>query len=101
MLTQHQAKHSIPPQLLNFAILGILVLLYGPIMHYWYDGWINKNISTEHEYFSHGIIGFPFAAYLLTQSPQGFGLQGMQERVQMLGGILQIQTAPEKGTILT
>lgn len=41
------------------------------------------------------------SGFALTQSPQGFGLQGMQERVQMLGGILQIQTAPEKGTILT
>ena len=64
MLTQHQAKYSIPPQIFNFAILGILVLLYAPLVHHWYDGWINKSISVEHEYFSHGIIGFPFAAYL-------------------------------------
>ncbi|MGB3759449.1 MAG: cyanoexosortase B [Rivularia sp. (in: cyanobacteria)] len=64
MLTQHQVKRSIPPQIFNYAILGILVLLYAPLIHFWYDGWINKNISIEHEYFSHGIIGFPFAAYL-------------------------------------
>jgi cyanoexosortase B len=31
---------------------------------HWLDGWLHKNISTEHEYFSHGIIGLPFAAYL-------------------------------------
>ena len=65
MLTQHQEKPSIPPQIFNFAILGILVLLYAPLVHYWFDGWVSKNISTEHEYFSHGIIGFPFAAYLI------------------------------------
>ncbi|MEM1394151.1 MAG: cyanoexosortase B, partial [Cyanobacteria bacterium P01_H01_bin.150] len=60
MLTQHQEKPSILPQVTNFAILGILVLLYAPLIHFWFDGWISKNISTEHEYFSHGIIGFPF-----------------------------------------
>ncbi|WP_414619794.1 cyanoexosortase B [Calothrix sp. CCY 0018] len=64
MLTQHQVRRSIPPQVFNYAILGILVLLYAPLILFWYDGWINKNISIEHEYFSHGIIGFPFAAYL-------------------------------------
>ncbi len=64
MLTQQQVRRSIPPQILNYAILGILVLLYAPLVLFWYDGWINKNISIEHEYFSHGIIGFPFAAYL-------------------------------------
>ncbi len=64
MLTQHRKKHSIPHKFWNFAILGILLLLYAPLVHYWYDGWINKNISTEHEYFSHGIIGLPFAGYL-------------------------------------
>ncbi len=65
MLTQHQTKRLIPPQLLSYAILGVLILLYAPVIHYWYDGWINKNISIEHEYFSHGMIGFPFAAYLI------------------------------------
>ncbi len=64
MLTQHQVRRSIPPQIFNYAILAILVLLYAPLIYFWYDGWINKNISIEHEYFSHGIIGFPFAAYL-------------------------------------
>ena len=64
MLTQHQVRRSIPPQIFNYAILGILILLYAPLIHFWYDGWINKNISIEHEYFSHGIIGFPFAGYL-------------------------------------
>ena len=65
MLTQHQERPLIPPKIFNLAILGILVLLYAPVLIYWFDGWINKSISTEHEYFSHAIIGFPFAAYLI------------------------------------
>lgn len=65
MLTQHQRRPFIPPQIFNFAILGILALLYAPLLYFWFDGWLSKNISTEHEYFSHGLIGFPFAAYLI------------------------------------
>ncbi|SRR5579883_2522988 len=64
MLIQRQLKNTKAPQLLEVAILGILLLLYAPVLWYWCDGWIHKNISTEHEYFSHGIIGLPFAAYL-------------------------------------
>jgi cyanoexosortase B len=45
-------------------IFGLLLLLYGPLLFHWTDGWIHKNISTEHEYFSHGLIGLPFAVYL-------------------------------------
>ncbi|GBE95417.1 cyanoexosortase B [Nostoc cycadae] len=51
-------------QLLSIAILGVLGLLYAPLLLHWLDGWLNKSISIEHEYFSHGIIGIPFAAYL-------------------------------------
>jgi len=42
----------------------LLVLLYAPLLVHWYDGWFNKNISIEHEYFSHGLIGLPYAAYI-------------------------------------
>ncbi|MGF1482252.1 MAG: cyanoexosortase B [Cyanophyceae cyanobacterium] len=49
---------------LNFLILACLVLLYAPVLVHWYDGWLNKTIGIEHEYFSHGIIGLPFAGYL-------------------------------------
>ncbi|NJO71947.1 MAG: archaeosortase/exosortase family protein, partial [Oscillatoriales cyanobacterium RM1_1_9] len=48
----------------NSAILGLLLLMYAPLIVHWYDGWLNKNISIEHEYFSHGLIGLPFAAYI-------------------------------------
>ncbi|AFY42892.1 cyanoexosortase B [Nostoc sp. PCC 7107] len=51
-------------QSLSIAILGVLGLLYAPLLLHWLDGWLNKSISIEHEYFSHGIIGLPFAAYL-------------------------------------
>jgi cyanoexosortase B len=61
---QRQFRTTNPTELFNFAIIGVLVLLYVPILIHWGDGWINKNISTEHEYFSHGLIGLPFAAYL-------------------------------------
>ncbi len=45
-------------------VVGLLAILYGPLLAHWCDGWLNKTISTEHEYFSHGLIGLPFAAYL-------------------------------------
>jgi cyanoexosortase B len=64
MTFQRQIQKTNAPQLFSFAILGVLALLYAPILLHWFDGWLNKSISTEHEYFSHGIIGIPFAAYL-------------------------------------
>lgn len=64
MTFQRQIQNRNATQLFSFAILGVLALLYAPILLHWLDGWLNKSISTEHEYFSHGIIGIPFAAYL-------------------------------------
>jgi cyanoexosortase B len=64
MALQQQIKKRNASDLLNLAIIGVLLLLYAPILLHWLDGWLNKNISTEHEYFSHGIIGLPFATYL-------------------------------------
>ncbi|MEG4582598.1 cyanoexosortase B [Microcoleus sp. MON1_C5] len=49
--------------LLAEGITVLLVLLYAPLLLHWYDGWFNKSISLEHEYFSHGLIGLPYAAY--------------------------------------
>jgi cyanoexosortase B len=54
----------------TLLISGLLALLYGPLLAHWVDGWLNKTISTEHEYFSHGLIGLPFAAYLCWQNRQ-------------------------------
>jgi cyanoexosortase B len=64
MALQQQIRNRNTTQLLNIGILVIFSLLYAPILLHWADGWLNKNISTEHEYFSHGLIGLPFAAYL-------------------------------------
>jgi exosortase/archaeosortase family protein len=50
--------------LLAEGITVLLVLLYAPLLVHWYDGWLNKSISLEHEYFSHGLIGLPYAAYI-------------------------------------
>ncbi len=47
------------------AIAMLLTILYAPLIIHWYDGWLHKSISIEHEYFSHGLIGLPFAAYLV------------------------------------
>ena len=88
MLTQHQAKYSIPPKLFDFGILAILGLLYAPLIYYWFDGWLNKNISTEHEYFSHGMIGFPFAAYLIWINRKKW--QRLPNRSNLFGGILLV-----------
>lgn len=49
---------------LNWAIFALLGLLYGPLLLHWADGWLNKSISIQHEYFSHGLFGLPLAAYL-------------------------------------
>lgn len=46
------------------ALIGLLALLYAPLLLHWYEGWLRKSISIEHEYFSHGLIGLPFAAYI-------------------------------------
>ena len=49
---------------LSYLIIVLLAILYAPVLLHWYDGWLHKNISIEHEYFSHGLIGLPFAAYI-------------------------------------
>lgn len=51
----------------TILIIGLLALLYGPVLFHWYDGWLNKNINIEHEYFSHGLIGLPYAGFLIWQ----------------------------------
>ncbi|MCL1471561.1 cyanoexosortase B [Argonema antarcticum] len=55
---------TIEPHLLSGAILAFLTILYAPLLLHWYDGWLHKNIGIVHEYFSHGLIGLPFAAYI-------------------------------------
>ncbi|WP_035987594.1 cyanoexosortase B [Leptolyngbya sp. KIOST-1] len=47
-----------------WAIAALLAILYGPLLVHWVDGWLHKSISIQHEYFSHGLLGLPFAAYV-------------------------------------
>ena len=61
MLTS-QAKKYFP---LEGIILALTAVLYVPLLWHWVDGWLNKSISIQHEYFSHGLLGIPFAAYLV------------------------------------
>lgn len=50
---------------LSWFITAFMALLYGPLLMHWVDGWLNKSISIQHEYFSHGLLGLPFAAYIV------------------------------------
>ncbi|MBD2438702.1 cyanoexosortase B [Nostoc sp. FACHB-110] len=75
-------------QLLSIAILGVLGLLYAPLLLHWLDGWLNKSISIEHEYFSHGIIGLPFAAYLSWLNRKQW--QRLPESTHPLGAFLLV-----------
>ena len=53
------------PLLLEVITVALIGVLYGPLLCHWADGWLNKSISIQHEYFSHGLLGIPFAAYLV------------------------------------
>jgi cyanoexosortase B len=64
MQSQRQITTIIEKHLFSVIILLLLMLLYAPLVIHWYDGWLNKNISIEHEYFSHGLIGIPYATYI-------------------------------------
>ncbi len=86
MLFQRQLKITNPAPLLNLAIVGVLVLLYAPILLHWWDGWIRKTISIEHEYFSHGMIGLPFAAYVVWVNRKKW--QRLPDSTHPLGAVL-------------
>lgn len=57
----------------DWLIAVLLIVLYGPFLIHWVDGWLNKSISIQHEYFSHGLIGFPFAAYITWTKRHAWG----------------------------
>ena len=59
---------AIPRLPLEPIILGLLSILYLPLLWHWVDGWLNKSISIQHEYFSHGLLGIPFAGYLVWEA---------------------------------
>lgn len=69
----------------EIALLGLLLLLYLPLLLHWYDGWLNKSISIEHEYFSHGLIGLPLATYFSWQRRHQW--QHIQQPVSLTAAI--------------
>lgn len=71
--------------LFHLSLALLLAILYAPMLVKWYDGWLNKNISTEHEYFSHGMIGFPYAALVVWQNRRQWG--ALADKSQPLGAI--------------
>jgi len=86
MQVNRKISIAIEQYLMPGIVVVLMVLLYAPLLIHWYDGWLNKNIGIEHEYFSHGLIGLPFAAYIVwtkrqewqelpnTSHPFGIGL---------------------------
>ena len=88
MSFQYQLKSTNRLELFNFALTGVLLLLYAPILLHWLDGWLKKSISIEHEYFSHGIIGIPFAAYLVWSHRKKW--QRLPNIIHPVGGILLV-----------
>ncbi|NEQ52428.1 MAG: cyanoexosortase B [Leptolyngbya sp. SIO3F4] len=57
----------------ELLVISCLVILYGPLLYHWvWDGWVNKAISIQHEYFSHGILGIPLALKLIWDKRQSW-----------------------------
>jgi cyanoexosortase B len=91
----------------DLALLGLLSLLYTPLLIHWTHGWVRKSISIEHEYFSHGLIGLPYAVAIVWQSraawqgiPGGKGSYGGADRwaglgVLLLSALLYLNGLPE------
>ncbi|MEM9088761.1 MAG: cyanoexosortase B [Cyanobacteria bacterium P01_F01_bin.53] len=55
-------RFHLPIEGIVIALIGVL---YGPLLWHWVDGWVSKSISIQHEYFSHGLLGIPFACFLV------------------------------------
>ncbi|MGG6240147.1 cyanoexosortase B [Nodosilinea sp. AN01ver1] len=67
----------------TLAIAALLAILYGPLLLHWVDGWLHKSISIQHEYFSHGLLGLPFAAYIAWGKRSAWN--GLPDRCYPLG----------------
>ena len=67
------------------AIGLVLALIYAPLLGHWVHGWVKKSISIEHEYFSHGMLGIPFAGYLVWQGRAKLAQFSASRADQLLG----------------
>ncbi|MEG4500175.1 cyanoexosortase B [Microcoleus sp. F10-C6] len=88
MHIQRKIRIVVKRYLLGEGITVLLVLLYAPLLVHWYDGWFNKNISIEHEYFSHGLIGLPYAAYIAWMNRKSW--RSLPNSPHPLGGFLLV-----------
>jgi cyanoexosortase B len=75
-------------QQFNLLIAGLLFVIYAPILWHWVDGWLNKSINIEHEYFSHGLIGIPYAAYVVWKQRSKW--YRLEDNSHPLGAILLV-----------
>ncbi|NER36993.1 MAG: cyanoexosortase B [Oscillatoria sp. SIO1A7] len=83
---QIQHKINFVEQYLGWIIIAVLAAVYAPLMLHWYHGWMYKSISLEHEYFSHGLIGLPFAAWISWQQRKRW--QRLTDTAHPLGAAL-------------
>ncbi|GAB4244631.1 MAG: cyanoexosortase B [Stanieria sp.] len=88
MQINHKLSLTLERNSFFLIILALLFLIYAPLIFHWYDGWLNKNIGIEHEYFSHGIIGIPFAIYIGWNNRKKW--QRLPNQSHPLGAILLI-----------
>lgn len=87
MQIDRKITDNIQPYLLFGSILSLLTILYAPVLIHWYEGWLKiTKISLEHEYFSHGLIGLPFAAYITWLDRHNW--QKLPNQTHPLGGFL-------------
>jgi cyanoexosortase B len=85
------------PNLFAWILGGALLILYGPLIVSWYDGWLNKSISLEHEYFSHGVLGLPLALKIVWEQRDRW--QSLNDRWHPVGAVLMGFAAKgEKGS---
>ncbi len=96
MLSRQRFPNLLERQGPNLLILGLLALLYSPLLYHWIDGWLNKSISIEHEYFSHALIGFPFAAYIAWSHRKKW--QRLPDQAHPLGAVLLFASVALYGT---
>jgi cyanoexosortase B len=87
MSVNMNASHPLSKRLLpitpELALIGLLSVFYGPLLWHWVEGWLNKSISIQHEYFSHGLLGLPLAAYLTWEKRQAW--QQLEDQFNPLG----------------
>jgi cyanoexosortase B len=86
MLSSPSSARKGPSIPLEAIILGVIGVLYGPLIGHWIDGWLHKNISIQHEYFSHALLGIPYAGYLVWENRQQWN--ALPHKLHPLGGVL-------------